>query len=152
MAAELSLARNYFGVSPTHAAGQRITAAIRDQLKRAGKLGEERVLAAWLPANLTEAERGESFSYAASDMLQFHKSAPGVRPGQRLVVGKGQAPPLAYANRFQTYRPRALALAVGDRLRVTANGRTKDWIEIEAVTPEQAAKAFDIRFWGAGSH
>lgn len=132
-------------VSPTHAEGQRITTAIRDQLRQAGRLGEERVLAAWAPANLTEAERGESFSYAAGDMLQFHKSAPGVRPGQRLVVGEGRALPLAHADRFQVYRPRALAVAVGDRLRVTANGRTKDgkyrlnngaFVTVRGFTPE----------------
>ncbi len=113
-------------VAPTHAEGLRVTAAIRDELRRAGRLGAERVVAAWAPARLTEAERREAVNYAPGDMLQFHRAAPGVRAGQRVVVGEGADPPLAHAGRFQVYRPRPLAVAAGDRLRVTANGRTRD--------------------------
>ena len=65
-------------------------------------------------------------SYAPGDLLRFHQHAPGHTNGSRLVLGEGDAPPVAYAGRFEVFRPGALAVAVGDRLRVTARGATKD--------------------------
>ena len=59
-------------------------------------------------------------------MLQFHQNIPGCKNGSRLVVEAGSTLPLAYADRFEVYRPGQLALAAGDRLRITTNGRTKD--------------------------
>ena len=112
-------------VSPTHAEGQRITEVVRGKLAAQGKLGEERTFTAWRPLHLTEAERGEAASYDAGDMLQFHQNAKGFRNGQRLVVA-GQPLPLGDAARFQVYRPETMRLAIGDRLRVTAGGKTAD--------------------------
>ena len=112
-------------VSPTHAEGQRITQVIRGELAAKGKLGEEHEFTAWRPLHLTEAERGEAVSYAAGDMLQFHQNAKGFKNGQRLVVDD-QPLPLGEAARFQVYRPQTIRLAAGDRLRVTANGKTAD--------------------------
>lgn len=113
-------------VSPTHKEGERVTAAIRDALRGGGKLGEERTMAVWTPAYLSEAERGEAASFHAGNLVQFHKPAPGHAAGSRVVLAEGQAPPVQYAARFQVYRPAELLVAVGDRLRVTANGNTKD--------------------------
>ena len=59
-------------------------------------------------------------------MLQFHQNAPGYTKGSRLIVGEGVKPPTELANRFEAYRPTQLALAVGDRVRITAGGKTKD--------------------------
>ena len=58
-------------------------------------------------------------------MLQFHQNAKGFKNGERLLVGH-QPLPLEQAARFQAYRPEAIRLAAGDRLRVTANGKTAD--------------------------
>jgi conjugative relaxase-like TrwC/TraI family protein len=112
-------------VSPTHAEGDRITAAIRQELAAQGKLGEEHELAAFVPLHLTEAERGEASSYLPGDMLQFHQNAKGFRSGTRLRVGAAPLP-LAQGARFQAYRATTLKFAAGDRLRVTANGKTTD--------------------------
>ncbi len=59
-------------------------------------------------------------------MLQFHQNAPGHKNGSRLVVAEGEKLPLQYAERFEVYRPAQLTLAVGDRVRITANGKTRD--------------------------
>ena len=112
-------------VSPTHAEGRRITEVIRSELAARGKLREEREFTAWRPLHLTEAERGEAASYNAGDMLQFHQNAKGFKNGQRLVVAD-QPLPLGEAARFQVYRPETMRLAMGDRLRVTAGGKTAD--------------------------
>ncbi len=113
-------------VSATHAEGRRITLAIRTALKAAGKLGDERTLAAWTPAHLTGPQKADAANYDAGDLLQFHQNAPGQPNGSRLLVADGAKLPLAYADRFEVYRPAALTLAVNDRVRVTANGKTKD--------------------------
>jgi conjugative relaxase-like TrwC/TraI family protein len=113
-------------VSPTHAEANRVTAAIRDGLKAKGKLGNERIVTAWVPAHLTDAEKADRTQYEPGDLIQFHQNAKGYKKGSRLVVGEGAEAPTELANRFEVYRRAQFALAVGDRVRVTAGGRTKD--------------------------
>jgi conjugative relaxase-like TrwC/TraI family protein len=113
-------------ISPTHAEGARITATIREALKAKGKLGEERTLATWVPAHLTDAEKGDATNLEPGMMLQFHQNAPGIKNGSRLVVTEGMTLPVQYADRFEVYRPGQLTLAAGDRILTPANGRTKD--------------------------
>jgi conjugative relaxase-like TrwC/TraI family protein len=113
-------------VSPTHKEAALATLAIRDGLRAASKLGEEKELPVWVAKHLTEAERKEEHSYQSGDLLQFHKNAPGHKSGSRLVVGAGELLPLASADRFQVFRPDTLAIASGDTLRVTAGGKSKD--------------------------
>jgi conjugative relaxase-like TrwC/TraI family protein len=113
-------------VSPTWAEASRVTAAIRGALKAQGKLGEERDLSNWVPANLTLPQKQDPTYYEAGDLLVFHDNAPGIKSGSRLVVAEGQQLPLQYAGRFEVFRPGQAALAIGDRLRVTRNGLTKD--------------------------
>ena len=83
-------------------------------------------MAAWVPAHLTDAQKADAANYDAGDLLQFHQNAPGHKSGSRLVVTGPAELPLASAARFEVYRPTQLELAVGDRIRVTANGKTKD--------------------------
>jgi conjugative relaxase-like TrwC/TraI family protein len=113
-------------VSPTHAEAGRITDAIRSALREEGRLGGEREFTAWVPLHLTEAERGDARNYSPGDMVQFHQHAKGFKAGERVVVAGDAPPPVDHAARFQAYRPEVLALGTGDRVRVTANGKTKD--------------------------
>jgi predicted transcriptional regulator len=46
--------------------------------------------------------------------------------GSRLIAGDGIEPPIELAKRFEVYRPVQFALSVGDRVRITAGGKTKD--------------------------
>jgi conjugative relaxase-like TrwC/TraI family protein len=113
-------------VSPTHAEGKRITDAIRAGLKAQGKLGKERLVDAWVPAQLTDAQKADPTVFDAGDLLQFHQNAKGYQKGTRLIVGDGVKVPTELGDRFEAYQPAQLALAVGDRIRVTAGGKTKD--------------------------
>jgi hypothetical protein len=113
-------------VSPTHAEGDRITAAIRAGLKSQGRLTGEHFVKAWVPTHLTDAQKSDPTQYDPGDLIQFHQNAPGYTKGARLVVGGGVAPPVKLANRFEAYRSVQLALGVGDRIRVTAGGKTRD--------------------------
>jgi conjugative relaxase-like TrwC/TraI family protein len=113
-------------VSPTHAEAGRITEAIRAGLKAQGKLGEQRIVNAWVPAHLTDAQKADPTQYDPGDLLQFHQNAPGYNKGSRLIIGEKINPPTELARRFEAYRPTQIVLAVGDRVRVTAGGKTKD--------------------------
>jgi hypothetical protein len=113
-------------VSPTHAEANRITDAIRAGLKTQGKLGKERIVTAWTPAHLSDAQKADATEHEPGYLLQFHQNATGYKKGSRLMVGDGTPPPTKLAERFEVYRPTQLALAVGDRVRVTAGGKSKD--------------------------
>ncbi len=113
-------------ISPTHAEAARITHAIRDTLKSQEKLGKERTFDVWLPGHLTGAQKADATNLEAGDLLVFHQNAPGRKNGARLVLGEGTRAPVEYASRFEVYRPAKLSLAVGDRIRLTANGKTQD--------------------------
>ena len=65
-------------------------------------------------------------SYAAGDLVQFSQNAKGYTKGERIVLREKVKPPVALADRYELYRPVELALAVGDRIRVTAGGKTRD--------------------------
>jgi hypothetical protein len=95
-------------------------------LKAKGRLGEERLIKAWIPAYLTDAQKADPTEYEPGDLVQFHQNAPGFKKGSRLIVSEGLKPPTEHAKQFEVYLPMQFALAAGDRVRVTAGGKTKD--------------------------
>ncbi|HQU43985.1 MAG: hypothetical protein B7Z73_11555, partial [Planctomycetia bacterium 21-64-5] len=113
-------------VAPTHAEGTAITSAIRAQLKEHGELKGERIVTSWVSAKLTEAQRTDPTEYNQGDMVQFQQNAKGYTKGARIAISDGVAVPVEMAKRFELYRPQPMALAEGDRIRVTAGGKTKD--------------------------
>ncbi len=113
-------------VSPTHVEGARITDAIRSTLKEKGRLGEERIVKAWVPMHLTDAQKADATEYDPGCLVQFHQNAKGYTKGQRLIVDDKVEVPTELAKRFEVYRPIELALSLGDRIRITAGGNTKD--------------------------
>jgi conjugative relaxase-like TrwC/TraI family protein len=113
-------------VSPTHLEAERCTDAIRTRLKHAGLLAREsRPVATLHRADLTEGQRRDAVNYSAGDVLIFHQNAQGFTKGERVTVGT-EPPPIAQAARFQVFHPGMLAVAIGDVLRITQNGRTAD--------------------------
>ena len=114
-------------VSPTHAEAARISVAIRDGLRAQGRLGKERMVDAWVPMHLTDPQKADATEYEPGQLIQFQQNATGgYQKGSRLIVAEGVSPPTQLANRFEVYRPVQLDLAVGDRVRITAGGKTKD--------------------------
>jgi conjugative relaxase-like TrwC/TraI family protein len=128
-------------ISPTHAEGERITQAIREELKHRRKItGTDREVLRLMRTDLTEAQRGDAGFYAAGDRVQFFQNGKGFKRGERVTVvsadrsgvcvqtaaGETMVLPLDQAARFQVFRPTALKLATGDRLRISNNGFTKD--------------------------
>lgn len=115
-------------VSPTHAEAARITREIRDQLREAGKLGdEERGFTRLVAVDASEAERGLATTYRPGDVIQFHQNAKGgIKKGERLVVTDPARVPLSEAGKFSLYRPERIALAAGDRIRFTGTVKTRE--------------------------
>jgi hypothetical protein len=96
-------------------------------LRQAGLLGhDERAVDVLVPGNLTTAERREAANYEPGDVIAFHQNGKNHKKGTRLTVGESVPLPLDQAERFTAYRRGRLTLAAGDRVRITANGRTKD--------------------------
>lgn len=119
-------------VSPTHAEGEAITRTIRATLRANRRIaGEDHGFTRLVRVDLTEAERGVREKFHDGDVLQFTQNARGFRKGQRVVVGDSTRLPLDQPDRFQVFRPQPIGLAVGDRVRVTLGGSTRDGHRLE---------------------
>jgi hypothetical protein len=114
-------------VSPTHAEGKLVTDAIRNELKKAKLLDEATTTIPILTnVQLTEGERADPASYQAGEVLVFHQNAKGYERGQQVMIGEGQPIPVEHASKFQVFQKAELSIALGERLRITRNGFTKD--------------------------
>lgn len=138
-------------VSPTHAEADKVSDAIREGLKQTEQItGKEREFLSLSSLSLTEAQRGDAANYRPGDVVQFVQNARGYKRGERVTVVEptagmstqarhapnsvfvkredGRIEPLALqqAKRFQLYQPQKLALAKGDKLRITQNGFTAE--------------------------
>lgn len=124
-------------ISPTHAEGRAVAAAVRQELKTRGQLGaEDRTLLRLENKDRSIAQRKDAASYDLGDTIQWNQNAPGFGRGDRVqVVGRdggrvlvedkrGQVKelPLVLAERFELYRTESLPVADGERLRITRNG------------------------------
>jgi conjugative relaxase-like TrwC/TraI family protein len=138
-------------VSPTHAEADSITAAIRGQLRAAGKLGatEHEFTRLVAVGDVSEAMRGLATTYRPGDVIQFHQNAKGgFTKGDRLTVTDPALVPLSEAAKFSLYRPETISLAVGDRIRFTATVTAKDGSKLKngenhaiaEITPEGAIR------------
>jgi conjugative relaxase-like TrwC/TraI family protein len=124
-------------ISPTHAEGRAVSAAVRAELKSRELLGaEDRTLLRLENKDRSIAQRKDAASYDIGDTIQWGQNVPGFGRGERVkVVGRdggrvlvedkrGQVKelPLPLAERFELYRTESLPVADGERLRVTRNG------------------------------
>ncbi len=126
-------------VSPTHAEGRKITAAVREALRAKGFLAnDEQLLTRYESRGLTEAERGHAICYRSGDVIEFHFNAPAFTKGSRYTVAKvgrtsiivrdtvgmDRVLPLALAAKFDVFSASEISLAVGDKVRITRNGKS----------------------------
>jgi ATP-dependent exoDNAse (exonuclease V) alpha subunit len=128
-------------ICPTHKEGERVTEAIRERLKKAGRVGKKEISAMrYVGLNKTEAEKADWRTYKAGQAVQFGQNAPGIRRGSvwtvdnvaentitiRSADGETRTLPLDKASRFELYRKTDLPLARGDKVRITRNGFDED--------------------------
>ncbi len=128
-------------VSPTHAEGAKVTAAIRDAKREAGLVGPEKRFVQFYNLQWEEADRRRPENYRDGLLVQFHQNVHGIRRGELFrVTGRNEEGevravsnlgrevflPLKEADRFQVFEEREIALARGDRVRITRNGTSDD--------------------------
>jgi conjugative relaxase-like TrwC/TraI family protein len=128
-------------VSPTHAESAKVTEAIRQARREAGQLGVDRKYFRYENLQWGEVDRQLPENYRAGLMVQFQQNAKGVRRGEifRVLgqgedgsvqvenrVGQGSALSLKDAGKFTVYEQKPLALAKGDRIRITQNGTSQN--------------------------
>ncbi|WP_295795215.1 MobF family relaxase [Mucilaginibacter sp.] len=134
-------AKEVLVIAPTHAEGEVVTGRIREKLKAQDLLGQEdHSFTVLKNRQLTEAEKERPESYRAGDVVAFHQNAKGIKAGNKLEVmctdetgvfaadrnGLDYSVPLAEAHKFTVFEPRPLSIAEGDRLRITANGKSNE--------------------------
>ena len=126
--AGLNAGKQMLVVAPTHLEGQEITAEIRQRLKQAGKLGTDDTTVEQLrPLNWTEAERGDLERYTGEEVLVFHRNSGTFKAGDRVRVADWKpGDHFKSPSHFSVYTQGGTALAAGDTIRITANGKTKD--------------------------
>jgi len=124
-------------ISPTNAHGAEVTAAIRVKLRKEGRLGKKEITAKQLTnLNLTEAQKGDWRNFDVGQVVQFNQNVPGIKRGSAWTVDKvtetgvqlknqeGQTAPLPAqkSHAYDVFQEGRIALAKGDKLRVTRNG------------------------------
>jgi len=138
----VSLGKNCLIISPTHIEGQNVTQALREYFKTIGVIqGKERVFKQLKNCFYTEEQKHDAFHYLRGDPLvvEFHQNAKGFIKGERfnviqkankaprLKVGLASAAiPLDKAQHYTVYTQQNLSLAIGDKIRITKNAKSKE--------------------------
>lgn len=112
-------------VAPTHAEGHSVNQAIREALKKDGRIkDDEREFKRLVSLNLTEAEQGKAELYESGLTAQFVRASGHHAAGQRVIVGGTNIHDLAgRAGKHRLYREETIRLAPGDSIRVTATAK-----------------------------
>ncbi len=126
--AALDAGRSVLVVAPTHAEGDGITKEIRSRLKERGIVGEdERAFKTLVPLHWTDAEKGDLERFDGTETLQFHRNSGTFKAGDRVRIASfKRGDSYKSPSHFSVYQEGCCALAVGDTIRITANGKTAD--------------------------
>lgn len=126
--------------SPTHAECEEVTHAIRNALKEKGVIGEGKKWQALRNLSWTAAEKRDPRHYEVGLVAQIAQHIEGFALGERLEIieanektvraktatGKIKNLPLNEPETFQVFKRQAIEICQGDRIRITANGRSAD--------------------------
>jgi conjugative relaxase-like TrwC/TraI family protein len=126
-------------ICPTHKEGRSLTRAIRQELKARGELGEGRNCHILRNLSWTEAQKRDGRSYSPGLIVEVNRPTKGFAIGERLevvqagedkVLARGreglQEIPLSHPGAFNVFEREAIEICVGDKIRITANGRSAD--------------------------
>ncbi|GAA6168339.1 MobF family relaxase [Sessilibacter corallicola] len=132
-------------VAPTHAEGQRVTHAIREQLRGAGRLyGDDKPVTKYTNLQWTEAEKTRAYNFEPGQLIRFQQNAKGIgesiRRGQQFIVshtdkesvwvtdqqGAEHQLNLNQPKRFNVYEQQDMSVSIGESIRITEGGKSKD--------------------------
>jgi len=128
-------------VCPTHEEIDRVTQAIRSDRRERGQLCESVHTTRDVALNCTNAQKREARNFRAGQILGFHRAVKGIAKNElvevarveganvivRNAAGAEQSLSSKQAKSFEVYERRAIEIAVGDRLLLTANRREPDF-------------------------
>jgi ATP-dependent exoDNAse (exonuclease V) alpha subunit len=121
-------------ICPTHKEGDTLTAAIRSDLRKAGRIGKKEIIVDRLRnLNLTEAQKADVQNFNEGQIVQFNQHVNRFKRGERWTVDKvdkqevqitneaGDVWPLPMyrSGHFDVFVKEELQLSKGDRVRVT---------------------------------
>jgi ATP-dependent exoDNAse (exonuclease V) alpha subunit len=127
-------------IAPQHQEGVAITEKLRERMRENGLLkGADCTVPRLNNLALTDAERADPRHYREGQVVQFVQNAPGFKRGERVSVtgregdqisvqnvrGETKLLPLARSKSFQLYFCDQVALAAGDKIRITNNSFAK---------------------------
>lgn len=121
--------QSVLAIAPTHAEGALLNHQIRSVLKtqKAIDASTERNFLQLQPSRLTTAEKSSADRIKQSDVLVYHKRSKTHRKGDRIAVSHNLPSKLSEeAECFEAFKQQSVALAQGDLLRITGNGKTID--------------------------
>jgi len=135
-------------VTPTWEENHRVTAFVRDELKRSGQLSHEATRQIWEPLEWTHPQRGNSRNYQAGMILQFNQKDVRFKASDSFEItsasegkisaldasGKHVAIPLRKADKFAVFRRQTLEIAEGDKLLLKENRLKADISNGDVVT------------------
>jgi hypothetical protein len=128
-------------VAPTHREGREAAAAIREALRRSGRLaGPDRPFFTLRNLQWTDAQKSDAALYRPGLIVQFVQNCPGIKNGARWQISRiegGQVwmkgaengeilLPHRLGARFNVFEPDTLLLAAGDPVRITLGGTASD--------------------------
>lgn len=134
--------RSALVICPTHAEGEMITKAIRNEMKEYGRIGNrEHSYTIQKNLSLTEAQKQDEAMYEKNMVVQFHQNYKGGfkagvkynvlqidKKGNILIKSdEGKNPqklPKEAHEHFQVFQKDKINLSKGDLIRITNNGRT----------------------------
>jgi len=149
-------------VSPTHKECDRVTMAIREELRRQNKISRGVEWPVLKDQSWTAAEKSDPECYRIGLVVQVNRHVEGFALGEQLEVvsvsdegvrvrsmadsfnPRIKALPLAEAESFNVYQRETIEICEGERLRITCNGRTKDghrlstgnWFTVDHIAPD----------------
>ncbi len=145
--ASVKQGRSALIVSPTHAEGQALSEVVRQKLKQSGIIkGLETTFDTQRDVSYTAAQKTDTANYREGMIVQFHQNQKGFKAGGKYEVvpsektnavyirsledGKKTKLPLDKTENFQVYQRQQTPIAMGDLIRVTANGKTQEGTKV----------------------
>jgi conjugative relaxase-like TrwC/TraI family protein len=125
-------------VSPTHSEGRKVTGLVRASLKAEGAIRDERELDILRKIDLREVDQEDPRTYRTGWVLDVFKAFKGFAAGRQYEIvevnedgvfarhpdGSSRWVDVArFGGRVRVYEREVLAVGVGDRIRVTRNGK-----------------------------
>ncbi|QEG30217.1 Multifunctional conjugation protein TraI [Gemmata obscuriglobus] len=126
--ADQDITDRVLAIAPTHAEAAEVTDAIRLRLQERGIVAkEEHEIQTLVPLHWTEAERGDLSRYEGTEVVQYHRNGGTQKAGQRVAIADFKpGMRLGPASTFSVYGKNTIKLAAGDRIRITAPGKSAD--------------------------